>query len=175
MKDESITTIITSVITIIGFVITVWINNKNIKNEFKKNRFEILVVERKRLIVNILKLMKYLENDNNSNEEIINYLEESIREDILAYGSDSQMKIFECYDIAKSNKLIPKNYRAISILSILFCDVKYDLSHQVVDPMAYFNQNIIVWHSLLEPIKKYINKILNELCLYDKSPFKNSN
>lgn len=172
MGDEIIaaliSTSITSIITIIGLIVTYNMNKRNYKEELKNNKTTLNIEKLQSIILDVSNL---LNNPNNINPEKYQLLVSNI----LSYGSLDAIKILtylqtSLYNI-KNGKLETKEKNnnqtilTITAYCLLITQIKYDLTGEILPPLAYAKIKLTDFRNLENEFYIKNNEIISELHL----------
>lgn len=153
LKGAIITAVLTSIISIIGFVLTNKNMSKNLKNELKKEKTTLHIQKMSEMPYDILSLMdkmtKNSSSSSSSGEVLEEFLEEfgKIMNTVCAYGSKDAIKIAsimqsENYRMANEKKENQNKYRILCFYSLLVTQIKYDVTNIVNSPELWFKLKI---------------------------------
>lgn len=154
---ENIGIIISSLITIVGFLVTYFLNRKNFideLNKFKSNKSIELMQDVPHNLVQLLDLLK-----TNPSEAV--QLQNNTLLTICAYGSKDAAIIAE--------QLMQNTYSgfknpidAIAYIALLISQVKFDITGYVVLPTSWLKIKIKDYSKSSENIIDSINKIIDD-------------
>lgn len=126
--------IITSIVTIIGFIINIWLTKKSIKDAIIKKKNDIVLEQLTDLPTEIFNLM---------NEKKVNQVIEKkfklVISNIFAYGTVNAIKI------ASEMQYNNYNGRSSDIVCyyvLLLCQIKYDLTEIKINPIYWYKIKI---------------------------------
>ncbi len=175
LKGAIITTCVTGIISIIGFVVTNVSMNKNFKNELKKQRNSVALEKMTTMPFEVLKLMDEMIDSTkaggNSQKKNINMNSvknfNMIINTIYSYGSEESIKIValmqkENYASTRKTENIDK-HRAISLYVLLATQIKYDVTEISVSPELWFQMRLTDYEVMKPGIKMQTNKLIEEL------------
>ena len=161
-----ITSVVTSIISIIGFVVTYKSMKRNFKEELEKEKTSIHIEKMSSIPYEILELMDSIINSRGKG----NYLKDfvSLMDTIYAYGSENAIKIAatmqkEIYTL--SNNFIYNKYRVMSMYILLATPIKCDVTGIRVSPEFWFQMKITDYENNKSEFKKANNDIVEELNL----------
>lgn len=170
MSDDSkgaiITAVLTSIISIIGFILTNKNMSKNLKNELKKEKTTVHIQKTSEMPYAILCLMDMMVK-NPSSEETLNEFKK-IMNTVCAYGSKDAIKIAstmqsENYELVERKE--KNTYRMLSFYSLLVTQIKYDVTNIVNSPELWFKLKIKDYRKSRDKMIEENNKIVDELDL----------
>ena len=166
LKGAIITAVLTSIISIIGFILTNWNMSKNLKNELKKEKTTVHIQKMSEVPYSILCLMdKMIKKP--SSEEILDEFRK-IMNTVCAYGSKDAIRIAstmqsENYELAEEEQR--NTYRTLSFYSLLVTQIKYDVTNIVNSPELWFKLKINDYKNSRDKMIEENNKIIDELDL----------
>ena len=172
MGDEIIaaliSTSITSIITIIGLIVTYNMNKRNYKEELKNNKTTLNIEKLQSIILDVSNL---LNNPNNISPEKYQLLVSNI----LSYGSLDAIKILTYLQTSlynkKNGKLETKEKNnnqtilTITAYCLLITQIKYDLTGEILPPLAYAKIKLTDFKHLENEFYIKNNEIISELHL----------
>ena len=181
MSEASLITIISvmisSVISIVGFIVTYFSMKQSFQNELKRNRDTLALENMSKIPYKVLSLfddmieISSLKNDRlkeKKQEENLKIFKE-IMNTIYSYGSKESIKIAsfmqkENYKVAV--KGITRNeYRMMAIYVLLATQIKYDVTSVAISPKYWFIMKLNDFDSQEKKISKATNKLIDELGL----------
>lgn len=179
LKGAIITAVLTSIISIIGFVLTNKNMSKNLKNELKKAKTTLHIQKMSEMPYDILSLMdkmtKNSSSSSSSGEVLEEFLEEfgKIMNTVCAYGSKDAIKIAsimqsENYRMANEKKENQNKYRILCFYSLLVTQIKYDVTNIVNSPELWFKLKINDYYKMRDKMIEENNKIVDELDLNEE-------
>lgn len=161
-----ITSGVTSIISIIGFIVTYKSMKRNFKEELEKEKASIHIEKMSSIPYEILKLMDNMTKT--AGKE--NYLKVfvSLMDTIYAYGSKDAIKIAatmqkENYSLQNTGKF--NKYRAISLYILLATQIKSDVTGIRVSPELWLEMKITDYTKNRDEFKRANNAIVEELKL----------
>ena len=172
MGDEIIaaliSTSITSVITIIGLIVTYKMNKRNYKEELKNNKTTLNIEKLQSIILDVSNL---LNNPNNISPEKYQLLVSNI----LSYGSLDAIKIltylqsslYNNQNVKLENNEKNNNQTILTITAycLLITQIKYDLTGEILPPLAYAKIKLTDFKHLENEFYIKNNEIISELHL----------
>lgn len=177
MSDELIgaiiTTFVTGIISIIGFIITNVSLKKSFKNELKRQRDSIALDKMSTMPYEVLILMdELLENPKNPSfkhfKEVMNT--------IYSYGSEKAIKIVSL--MQKENYAANRNvnqldmFRVMASYVLLATQIKYDVTEISVSPELWFQMRISDYELNKSKFKDTTNQLVDELDLISEFKIK---
>lgn len=154
---ENIGVIVSSLITIAGFLVTYFLNRKNFRdeiNKFKSNKSVELMQDVPHNLVQLLDLLK-----TNPNEAI--QLQNNIMLTICAYGSKDASIIAEQF-MQNSYSGFKNPIDGIAYIALLISQVKFDITGYVVSPTSWLKIKIKDFSNRAEKIIDSINQIIDD-------------
>lgn len=162
---------IPAVVTIIGFVVTYFLNKRNFKEEVNKAKVNATLEKISDLPYKILTLMDTMlqKNKTKSNEQTNLKSFQEIMSLTFAYGSKEAIMIVSSmqetnYLLAKEPDKVDKN-KMIAYYILLACQVKYDLTGIKINPEYWYRMRMTDYKAMKENLDKATNKIVYELQL----------
>jgi hypothetical protein len=173
-----VSAIITSIITIIGFIVTYKMNKRNYKEELNNSKTTLNIEKLQSIILDVSNLM------NNPNNISVDTYQELVSK-ILSYGSLDSIKILTHMqttlynrnnDETSGKKFSDKENQdytvfTLSCYSMLIAQIKYDLTGEIIPPLTYAKIKLTDFSKLENEFYIKINTIIDELNLNEK--FKN--
>ena len=161
-----ITSVVTSIISIIGFVVTYKSMKRNFKEELEKEKTSIHIEKMSSIQYKILELMDSIINSRGKG----NYLKDfvSLMDTIYAYGSENAIKIaatMQKENYTLTNKGIYNKYRVMSMYILLATQIKCDVTGIRVSPEFWLQMKITDYENNKSEFKKANNDIVEELNL----------
>lgn len=145
LKGAIITAVATSIISIIGFVVTNKSMKKNFKNEILKKRNEVALNKMAMMPMKILELLgKTIEKHGEDTELSKEF--DVIMNEIYAYGSEKAIALIS--KIQKDNMAFGNNiadrdsYELITMYILLATQIKYDVTGIFVSPEKWYEMRI---------------------------------
>lgn len=170
MSDELvgviITAIVTSVISIIGFIVTYNSMKRNFKQELEKEKTSVHIEKMSTVPYDVLQLMNKITKTGGQGDVLEDFIE--LMNIVYAYGSEKAISIAaimqkENYEKAGSDKF--DKYRAISMYTLLATQVKFDVTGIAVSPELWLQMKLNDYASNKNEFKEANNKLVNELDL----------
>lgn len=164
---------IPAVVTIIGFVVTYFLNKRNFKEEVNKAKVDATLEKISDLPYKILTLMDtMLQKNKTKGDEQANLRSfQEIMSLTFAYGSKDAITIVSSmqetnYLLAKEPDKVDKN-KMIAYYILLACQVKYDLTGIKINPEYWYRMRMTDYKVMKENLDNATNKIVDELQLED--------
>ncbi len=161
--------IITVFITVLGFVITYFMTQKNLKDEIRKNKLALAAQETQSLPYDICQLMDVMLKDDTNNPDTIIKVYGAILSKVLAYGSKDAVKIaIKMQQLSYTLSNEPEatdRFVILAAYALLITQLKYDLTSEIISPESWFQLRMKDYNKLQSVMKSYINKIVIELGL----------
>lgn len=168
-----ITAIVTSVISIIGFIVTNVSMRKNFKNELIKQRDSIALEKMATMPFEVLELMDRMikvKNFQNDKRELENF--KKMMNEIYSYGSEKAISLVSLMQkenyAANGDATKMDKYRLMSSYVLLATQIKFDVTGVYVNPELWFRMRITDYENNKTEIKKANNLLVRELDLCDK-------
>lgn len=161
-----ITSGVTSIISIIGFIVTYKSMKRNFKEELEKEKASIHIEKMSSIPYEILKLMDNMMQTSGKGDYLNDFT--SLMDTIYAYGSKDAIKIAatmqkENYSL-RNTKTFNK-YRAISMYILLATQIKSDVTGIRVSPELWLEMKITDYTKNRNDFKRANNDIVEELKL----------
>lgn len=156
--------IIPSSINIIGFLVTIYWNKKNLSNEINKKKLDVSLSSLSDMPYKCLKLFDTVSKNKKDSEK--NFAEIAYK--ILAYGSKDAIKILsECqqenYKMNISKASSNEKYKIMLFYIILACQIKADLTGIEISPDFFLKTKLSDYEKNKITFKKINNQIVNSL------------
>lgn len=167
MGDEIIaaliSTTITSIITIIGLIVTYNMNKRNYKEELKNNKVTLNIEKLQSIILDVSNL---LNNPNNISSKAYQLLVSNI----LSYGSLDAIKILTYLQTSLYNNQNAGNQTILTITAycLLITQIKYDLTGEILPPLSYAKIKLTDFKKLENDFYVKNNEIIDKLHLNEK-------
>ena len=174
-----ISTIITGIITIIGFAVTYFSMRRNFKNELQKQHKEVIVeklsdssdkfVKAIRICSNALSDNTLSVDDNgkvNIDPNLFDQFDAAVAELIL-YGTDDMINVMY-YASKKGSSILPLKHRLVLVISaflLVFAMIRHEFTGVLTNPDNYFMIVISSYEEYFDLFKEYTNEIVTELKL----------
>lgn len=159
-----ITSGVTSVISIIGFVVTYKSMKRSFREELEKEKTSVHIEKMSLVPYEILKLMEDIRTSRNPSSYLENMT--SLLNTIYAYGSKDAIRIaavMQQENYALQNEKTRDQYRAISMYILLATQVKSDVTGIKVSPELWLEMKITDYLENRNAFQKANNKIVKEL------------
>lgn len=154
---DNIGVIVTSLITIAGFIITYFLNRKNFRDELNKFKSNKAVELMQDIPYDLAKLLDLSKADSNKAAKIQN----DIMLKICAYGSKDAVMIAEKY-MQHSYSSFTKPIDAIAYIALLLSQMKFDITGNIILPTSWLKIKITDFPSRAEEITESINRIVDD-------------
>jgi len=157
---------IPSVVTIIGFIVTYFLNQRNLKEEINKQKSNIYLAKIADMPFEIITLIDYILDKKDF--DIIPKIKE-IMSSVFAYGSKEAILIMAnmqelAYSVASdSNKT--DRYRQVAYYILLVCQIKYDLTGIKINPEYWYRIRIKDYIAMKPQLHVINNDIVENLNL----------
>lgn len=163
LKGAIITAVFTSIVSIIGFILTNKNMSKNLKNELKKEKTTLHIQKMSEMPYAILILMDKMIKKPESEEVLDDF--RKIMNTVCAYGSKDAIKIASVMQSEnyKNQKNNVNMYRILSFYSLLVTQIKFDVTNIVNSPELWFKLKINDYDKMRDEMIKENNKIVDEL------------
>ena len=161
---EHFDTIITVIVTIVGFVVTILVTQHSFKNEITKDKIANTTKEMLPLVHELLDLMDNMIKGDDSSNYVDSY--RSILSKVIAYGSKDAVKIAtymqqNIYQQSKKESNEDK-YKPLVLLSLLIIQLKYDLTNVIIPPDSWFKIKINDYDSCQQIIETENNNLVKK-------------
>ena len=173
MSDELLGVIITagvtSIISIIGFVVTYNSMKKNFKQELEKEKTSVHIEKMSTVPYNVLELMDKIIKTGGQGDFLEDFV--VMMNTIYAYGSPKAIKIAATMQKENYEKNRTKQfdkYRALSLYTLLATQVKYDVTGMAVSPELWLQMKLNDYSKNKDGFKKANNQLVKELDLNNK-------
>ena len=168
MDSLWITTIISAVVTILGFLFTYNSMKKNFKSEIEKVKIDKTLDKISDLPMEIQQLMDDTLNNKITNEEYANRFRPMMAK-IFAYCSKSTITIATnmqefAYNMSNAKeKNEEDNYKSTAYFVLLICQIKYDITGTEINPEYWYRMRFPKYNEIKEKQRKANNDIVNQL------------
>lgn len=162
-----ITTLVTSAITILGFVFTYRSIKKSFKNEISKQRKFISLDKISSLPYDIIELFDEMKKSKNIKEEF-QTKHAHIYNSIYCYGSKEAIKIAATMQKESYNSsagINSEKYRMLCQVILLVTQLKYDATEEAISPKYWYEMRITDYDKIKDQIETINNKLVEELQL----------
>lgn len=164
---------IPAVVTIIGFIVTYFLNKRNFKEEVNKAKVNATLEKISDLPYKILTLMDtILQKDKPRNQKQLNLKSfQEIMSLIFAYGSKEAIAIVS--SMQEANYLFSNepsktdNNEIIAYYILLACQVKYDLTGIKINPEYWYRMRITDYKTMKKDLDEATNRVVDKLELDD--------
>lgn len=159
--------IISTTITIVGFIVTYFMTKKNLKDEIKKDKITHTTEILQTLPYDICQLLTGMIN-HHEGLPIEKYNE--ILSKVISYGSKDTVSIAVkmqqlSYSTENNKSQESEKMKIVAAYALLITQLKYDLTSEIVSPESWFEMRIKDYEKLRPQMKKWINEIVRELKL----------
>lgn len=160
---------ITALVTIVGFVVTYFLNKRNFKEEVKKQKVNVNLEKMEDLpykIQTILETMLEKKND----KELLGIFKE-LMISIFAYGSKdaialvSKMQEINYAFQQKDDGNGSEKSEIIAYYILLLCQIKYDLTGIEINPQYWYRMRLTDYSKMKPVLDNATNRIVKELDL----------
>ena len=163
--------LISTAITIVGFIVTYLSTKRNLKNEIEKNKVSISLEKMEDIPFEIANLFNNIQNgklDVNAFSALLSKIYSYCSSDAIKIVSQMQRINYRNADNADAH--IEEKYRVMTLLSLLISQIKYDLTGEVINPEFWFIMKIKDYYSsnINKTICQLINQDVDELNLLYK-------
>lgn len=167
-----ITAGVTSIISIIGFVVTNITMRKNFKNELIKQRDSIALEKMATMPFEVLELMDRMMELNEKTERIELENFKRMMNEIYSYGSEKAISLVSLMQkenyAANGDETKMNRYRVMASYVLLATQIKFDVTGTYVNPELWFRMRITDYEKNKTDLKKANNQLVKELELSDK-------
>lgn len=160
-------TLITVSVTIIGFIVTYFMTQKNLRDEIIQSKVMANADNIRSLPYDICHMMDSLSGKNGSKPMTAAEYTELLTK-VLAYGSKDAVKIaVRMQEIVYSNNQggSHSSEELLACYSLLITQIKYDLTAEIISPECWFKLKITDYAKLQKKITIYNNSLVKELDL----------
>ena len=165
---------VSAVISIVGFIITIFTLKRNFQNELAKQKANVQLEKMSEIPYEILILLQDIIDSGKGNftsdaQQRIKQKMDWIFSSIYAYGSTKSIQILaamqsENYQNAVTPELTD-NFRMMTYYVLLTVQIRSDITGEIVSPEAWFKLKITDYATNREKIKTANNQLVNELSL----------
>lgn len=168
-------TIVTVSITILGFIVTYFMNKKSVQDELKKDKVMHTTELMETLPYDVCQFMNELLHGKSgiiSKQALQTH--EKILASIIAYGSANAVKlaiaIQTCAYEQESSLSKEGNggTRMLAAYALLITQLKYDLTSEVIPATSWFQIKLKDYGNIRASLEGEINSLVNELNLNEK-------
>lgn len=170
MSDEIIaaliSAIITSFITIIGFIVTYNLSKRNYKEELNNSKKTLNIEKLQDIIIDLCWLM-----ENASKTSVTTEKYQSLMYNILSYGSTEAIKIITNLQTSlykNESEHMSQDELTVFILtsySLLVAQIKYDLTGEIIPPLSYARLKFKTFDTFSNKLYIKNNELVDKLCL----------
>lgn len=170
MSDELvgviITAVVTSVISIIGFIVTYNSMKRNFKQELEKEKTSVHIEKMSTVPYDVLQLMNKIIKTEGEGDVLDDFIE--IMNTVYAYGSEKAIAIAAVMQKENYEKMGTDEfdkYRVVSLYVLLATQVKFDVTGIAVSPELWLQMKLNDYSNNKNEFKKANNKLVKELNL----------
>lgn len=160
-------------VTIIGFIVTYFLNKRNFKEEVNKAKVDATLEKISDLPYKILTLMDTIvqKNKPENYEQLSLKLFQELMSITFAYGSKEAILLFSSmqetnYLLKTDPNMVNKN-DLIAYYVLLACQVKYDLTGIKINPEYWYRMRLTDYKAIKANLDAATNKIVMKLDLED--------
>ena len=163
---------ITALVTIVGFVVTYFLNRRNFREEVKKQKVNINLEKMAELPYKIQTLFDIMldkaKNQNPRNSDAIIIFQELMKL-VFAYGSKEAISLVsnmqeQNYTLSRNSGAVDKN-ELIAYYILLLCQVKYDLTGIEINPQYWYKMRLTNYTEMKVNLNGANNRIVEKLGL----------
>lgn len=161
--ESIIASSITAVVTLLAVFVSYFLSKKNLQQEIAKLKEQQALSKMQDLPVRAASLLDDI-NSGMSEKEMKRFLT-----DVYAYGSPEAIRILvkfqeNNYAAANGNQKTDPWF-IMSLLSLLICQLKYDLTGRITSPESWFRLKITDYNPKVILAKETLNKLVEDLNL----------
>lgn len=165
---------IPAVISIVGFIITIFTLKKNFQNELVKQKANVQLEKMSSMPYEILALLQDMIDAGKEKGKTItqNKLQEKmdwIFSSIYAYGSSTSIHILASMQSENyQNSTAPEkkdDYRTMAFYVLLTVQIRFDITGEIVSPEEWFKMKLTDYQANREVLKFAVNRLVDELNL----------
>lgn len=160
-------TIITVLVTIVGFIITYFMTKKNFEDEVKKDKITHTAEAIQTLPYDICQMMdSMIKKKDYSAEQVEQY--GKMLSKVLAYGSKDAVSIairMQQLVYTLNERPADEKYSALAAYALLITQLKYDLTSEIISPESWFQLRMTNYSKIQSSMKSTINGLICELDL----------
>lgn len=158
---------ITALVTIIGFIVTYFLNKRNFKEEVKKEKVNANLEKLSDIPYKIQALLDTI-LDKKNDKAILNSFKE-LMASIFAYGSKESIALVAHmqelnYALSARPDSVDKS-EVIAHYILLLCQVKYDLTGIEINPQYWYRMRLNDYAKMKSSLDRATNKIVADLGL----------
>lgn len=163
---EHFDTVVTILITVLGFIVTYFMTKKNFRDEIIKDKINRTTEIISTLPYDICQLMDEMirGGGNSQNSTLKKYGD--ILSKVLAYGSEAAVKIaitMQRLSYSSENMTQEERYGILAAYALLITQLKYDLTSEVISPESWFKLRMKDYDTIEITMKTQINKLIQLL------------
>lgn len=159
---------ISSLVTVIGFIVTYFLNKRNFKEEIAKQQENIRLDRIADLPYKIQMLMQSILDKGNA--DILSEFKE-LMSSVFAYGSEDAIKLIanmQELNYAYADNPGRAGNKVMAYYILLLCQIKYDLTGTEINPEFWYRMRLTDYAKLKTSLCETNNEIVKSLKL---SPF----
>lgn len=154
--------VITSIITILGFIITYLLTKQSVKDEIRKDKINRATGAIQELPFEMSQIMDKMKSGRFTAQDHSTMISK-----VFAYGSKDAVKIAIkmqrlSYTLSSDPKDIDK-IQLMAAIALLITQLKYDLTSEIISPESWFLLKITDYEKMRPQIKECINSLIFEL------------
>lgn len=157
--SENIGVFISSLITIVGFVVTYLLTSKNLKDEIQKTKGNKAIELMQEVPYELLEFINGL--GKLSEQEALNKFNKVIST-VCAYGSPSAVKILEEYQKEVFSKKPKDSNVLFAYLGLLISQIKFDITGEIMSPESWLIIKIKDYTRIQNDIAKTMNTLVDK-------------
>lgn len=157
--SENIGVFISSLITIVGFVVTYLLTSKNLKDEIQKTKGNKAIELMQEVPYSLLEFINGL--GKLDEKEALNNFNKVIST-ICAYGSPKAVKLLEGYQKEVFNKTSPNPNILFAYLGLLISQIKFDITGEIMSPESWLIIKIKDYTRIQNDIAKTMNNLVDK-------------
>ena len=166
--DTHADAIITSFITIVGFIITIAINQRSIRNEIRKEKVSTSIKVIQGLPFEICQILDSIVR-NKKPFSVNDY--SSIMDRVLSYGSVQAVTIvigLQELSYLRSEEEKDFGIKLMALFCLLITQLKYDLTDEIVPPDSWMRMRLNDFDSTGKQMRDILNMYIDKLGLERK-------
>lgn len=166
LKGVIITCVVTSIISIIGFIVTYNSMKRNFKQELEKEKTSVHIEKMSVIPYSVLQLMEKIIKSGGKGDVLADFI--VLMNTIYAYGSPKAIMIAATMQKENYENVGTGNfdkYRVISLYTILATQIKYDVTGIAVSPELWLQMKLNDYSKNKSAFKMANNQLVKELDL----------
>lgn len=164
---------LSTIVSIVGFVITIVTMKRSFKNELQKSRDSIALEKMTEMPFTVLELFDEMMKGSNTPQDRYGEEYRKMMNTILSYGSGSaitiisviQKMVYSQNDSSNSSDNTLDIYKLTALYILLATQIKYDVTGIAISPDLWFQTRITDYAINKEEFKTANNKLVEELQL----------